>query len=142
MVKKVFKKEHIGMKVYFISGEAGVIVDYTEADMYPVKVSFNKDTTNTMRFTADGKTFQDDKLPSLSFVPWHPPEGWDEPPIQKDTLLWVRDSDNEQWKPRYFAGWDGDIVMCYADGRTSKTEIHKNPVKWRHWKIYKEDKRR
>lgn len=41
--------------------------------------------------------------------------------VPKDTKVYVRDSENEQWKPRYFAKYDEytDSVMTYENGATS-----------------------
>ena len=44
---------------------------------------------------------------------------WSKIPV--DTKVYVRDSENEQWKPRYFAKYDEytDSVMTYENGATS-----------------------
>ena len=142
MVKKVFKAEHVGMTVYFVSGEAGIIEEYTGADIYPVKVSFKKGETDIMRFTADGKTFLDDKVPSLSFVPWHPPEGWDEPPLpnwETDHLILVKMKEDEEWRTRYFSHWSNRKAVCFDFGKTSYTAEKDEKSEWPYYKEYKGD---
>lgn len=44
---------------------------------------------------------------------------WSKIPV--DTKVYVRNSENEQWKPRYFAKYDeyADSVMTYENGATS-----------------------
>lgn len=60
---------------------------------------------------------------SDNFVEWCKKEyqavDWSKVP--KDTKVYVRDSENEQWKPRYFAKYDEytDSVMTYENGATS-----------------------
>ena len=142
-MKDVFRKEHVGMKVYFRAGHRGVIKAFREEEKYPVIVDFETDLAypNVLSFTTEGLLYITDESPSLSFKPWVLPADWyipPEPEIPKDTLLWVRESDDERWRPRYFAGWDGDIVMCYADGRTEKTNDNYPLVNWKQWKIYEE----
>lgn len=59
----------------------------------------------------------------INFTQWckkeHQKVDWSKVP--KDTKVYVRDSENEQWKPRYFAKYDEytDSVMTYENGATS-----------------------
>lgn len=42
---------------------------------------------------------------------------WNKVPL--DTPIFVRDSDDEEWKTRYFAEYNGGKVFAWADGMTS-----------------------
>ena len=59
----------------------------------------------------------------INFAKWCKKEyqevDWSKIPV--DTKVYVRDSENEQWKPRYFAKYDEytDSVMTYENGATS-----------------------
>lgn len=44
---------------------------------------------------------------------------WSKIPV--DTKVYVRDSENEQWKPRYFAFYRNGIVYTFMYGATSWT---------------------
>lgn len=54
-----------------------------------------------------------------------PEVDWNNVPV--DTLVRVRDNDNEEWVLRYFCEWDGDMDCKYRtfpNGRTSKTATY------------------
>ena len=44
---------------------------------------------------------------------------WNEVPI--DTKIFVRDSKNEAWKPRHFAGYKNGMVTAFSNGKSSFT---------------------
>ena len=52
--------------------------------------------------------------------------------VPKDTKVYVRDSENEQWKPRYFANYDEytDSVMTYNNGATSWSGCSELTNRW------------
>ena len=46
-----------------------------------------------------------------------PTVDWSKVPV--DTKVFVRDSDSESWKPRYFAKFEGGKIFTWANGATS-----------------------
>lgn len=74
-----------------------------------------------------------------------PEVDWTKVPI--DTKVLVKDFDNDEWTPRYFAGVNKNgHPLAWADGKTSFTV---NPINdtnvhcftWGYMKLYKEDKK-
>lgn len=46
-----------------------------------------------------------------------PPIDWSKVPV--DTKVFVRDSDSDPWKPRYFAKFEGGKIFTWNNGATS-----------------------
>ena len=75
----------------------------------------------------------------VNFVEWCKKEyqavDWSKVP--KDTKVYVRDSENEQWKPRYFAKYDEytDSVMTYENGATSWSGLSDSLNIWSYVKL-------
>ena len=46
-----------------------------------------------------------------------PPVDWSKVPV--DTKVYVRDSDIEHWRPRYFAKFEGGKIFTWTGGATS-----------------------
>ena len=56
--------------------------------------------------------------------------------IEVDTPVFVRDSENEVWKCRYFAKYEYEKVYTWVDGRTSwSNKIIDVPVCWKYAKL-------
>lgn len=57
--------------------------------------------------------------------------------VLKDTKIYVRDSKNEQWLPRYFAKYDEytDSVMTYDNGATSWSGHSELTNRWNYAKL-------
>lgn len=69
------------------------------------------------------KTKSDDRSCAKRLKEWSEQE-YVEPPIDwsnvaVDTKVYVRDSDNEPWKPRYFAKFEDGKIFAWANGATS-----------------------
>lgn len=53
--------------------------------------------------------------------------------VKVDTPLFVRDSENDVWKCRYFAKYEYEKVYTWVDGRTSwSNKIADVPVSWKY----------
>lgn len=50
---------------------------------------------------------------------------WSKVPV--DTKIWVRDSENSKWYPRYFAKYEDGAVYTFYNGRTSWSSDDKVP---------------
>lgn len=56
--------------------------------------------------------------------------------VEVDTPVFVRDSENDVWKCRYFAKYEYEKVYTWVDGRTSwSNRIIDVPVCWRYAKL-------
>lgn len=61
----------------------------------------------------------------LGFVDWSK--------VKVDTPVFVRDSENDVWKCRYFAKYEYEKVYTWVDGRTSwSNKIADVPVSWKY----------
>lgn len=84
---------------------------------------------------ADGKIFDcygnscEDCIFGATICPWErlkwlqeeckePEVDWSK--VEIDTPIYVRDSENEKWKKRYYAGYIGGKVCAFADGKKSE----------------------
>lgn len=63
---------------------------------------------------------------------------WTKVPV--DTKILVRDCDDEQWQPRYFASFEGGKVYAWDGGTTSYT-ADGHQVVWEQAKLFEEDKK-
>ena len=61
---------------------------------------------------------------------------WSKVPV--DTKILVRDTEDQQWKPRHFAGIVDGGIYTFACGRTSFTNDGRKCY-WRYAKLYKEE---
>lgn len=56
--------------------------------------------------------------------------------VEIDTPVFVRDSENDVWKCRYFAKYEYEKVYTWVDGRTSwSNKIADVPVSWKYAKL-------
>ena len=63
-----------------------------------------------------------------------PPVDWSKVPV--DTKVYVRDSDIEHWRPRYFAKFEGGKILTWNYGATSFSADNLNDVsKWNQGKL-------
>lgn len=57
-----------------------------------------------------------------------PPVDWSKVPV--DTKVYVRDSDSDPWKPRYFAKFEDGKIFTWINGATSFSANNFNDVVW------------
>lgn len=50
-----------------------------------------------------------------------PPVDWSKVPV--DTKVFIRDSDGQPWRPRYFAKFENGKIYTWNDGRSSFTAL-------------------
>ena len=81
----------------------------------------------------------DDMLADASDVIWErdgETVDWNTVPV--DTTILVRDYEDEDWIPAYFAEYNNGVVYVWEDGGTSFTK--KQTEAWCYAKLYEEDK--
>lgn len=77
-------------------------------------------------------------------------EGYEEPPkpevdwskVPVDTLVRVKDDEEDTWALRYFCEWDGDTDMKYRTfphGTTSKTTTYYYIENWKYCELVEDD---
>lgn len=57
-----------------------------------------------------------------------PPVDWSKVPV--DTKVYVRDSDSEPWKPRYFAKFEDGKIFTWPNGATSFSNNSVSDFSW------------
>jgi hypothetical protein len=77
-------------------------------------------------FYTDGRLYKN-LPPILSFVPYEIPKF--EQPIEKDTLVWCRDSVEEIWSARYYSHNNHGVHYCFNDQLKSH-QTNKKPTPW------------
>ena len=68
------------------------------------------------------------------------PEVVDWSKVPMDTPIWVRDSEDNEWRPRYFAKYEDGLVHSWYGGTTSWS-TNADTMFWNYAKLAKEDKR-
>lgn len=109
-----FKKGDI---VYWQDLQGEVIdIDYYHSG-YPIEVKFN--TNQTICFTENGRHLAFTP-PVLSHTPYTLNGFTQNSVIEKDTLVWVRDSDEYNWEQRFFSHFQDGKHYCFVNQKTSK----------------------
>lgn len=57
-----------------------------------------------------------------------PPVDWSKVPV--DTKVFVRDSDSDTWKPRYFAKFEDGKIFTWTNGATSFSRSRFGDLSW------------
>lgn len=56
-----------------------------------------------------------------------------------DTKIWVRDTEYNKWKPKYFAKYEDGVVYAWAGGATSFSAEHEDRIPWNYVKLASEN---
>lgn len=115
---KAFKK---GQTVYW--GELkGEITDVDNQCMDPLTVKFEGIIT-TFTFKENGR-YLEDLPPVLSITPYTLTGFSQEPQIEKDTVVYVRDNETDKWEMRYYSHFKYGIHYCYIEQlKSTETDI-------------------
>lgn len=65
-----------------------------------------------------------------------PKVDWSKVPV--DTRIWVRDREDQDWKPRYFAKYEDGLVHAW-DGGTTSWSTNGSTMCWNYARLAKED---
>lgn len=112
-MKTKFKKGDI---VYWQDLQ-GEVMNTDNSEPYTIKVKFFSDYGNY--FTNDGR-IHEDIPPVLSHTPYTLNGFTQNSVIEKDTLVWVRDSDDGCWDQRFYSHFKNGKHHCFANQETSK----------------------
>lgn len=101
----------------------GVVIDAIDVidDTYPIKVKFSNG--KTFYFTNDGRYLKDFPL-VLSHTPYTLNGFTQNSVIEKDTLVWVRDSSDGLWEQRFYSHFEKGQHYCFQYQKTSKETEH------------------
>ena len=94
----------------------GEVTDIDDTD-YPITVKFNNNFFKS--FTYDGRYFADFPL-VLSHTPYTLNGFTQNSVIEKDTLVWVRDNENDLWEQRFYSCFKDGKHYCFIEQKTSK----------------------
>ena len=61
--------------------------------------------------------------------------------LKIDDKVMVRIDVGDEWKRRYFAGWDGEDIRCFDEGSTSWSSNGRT-VSWNYWRLPTEEELR
>lgn len=59
----------------------------------------------------------------------------DWPKVKVDTPVLVRDFENQDWKKRYFAFFDDELIYTWEGGATSWSVKNKDAIPWKYAKL-------
>lgn len=59
----------------------------------------------------------------------------DWPKVKVDTPVLVRDFENQDWKKRYFAFFDDELIYTWDSGATSWSVKNKDAIPWKYAKL-------
>ncbi len=97
----------------------GVVIDAIDVidDTYPIKVKFSNG--KTFYFTNDGRYLKDFPL-VLSHTQYTLNGFTQNEVIEKDTLVWVRNSSDDFWQQRFYSHFKDGSHYCFSNQNTSK----------------------
>lgn len=111
----------VGDKVVSVAYGDGVVVYIDEDKTYPLNVYFNNGEDE--EFSLDGKERHYHTYPTLFHADGYkspvPGKHSRKPGFDHDEVILVREGGD--WRPRHFKEWNGNLAMCYVDGKSSKT---------------------
>ena len=107
-MKSDLSKVKVGDKIWTIQEGWTNVETRTEYFEYPIS------TKKGYTYALDGKSHRDDIHPS-AFLECQ----FKEEPIEKDTLVYFRNNENECWKIGYYSHFRDGIHWCYVGSKKS-----------------------
>jgi hypothetical protein len=117
-MKSDLSKVKVGDKIWTIESGWTKVVNTNDSSVYPVE-------TENYTYTFDGKVNINYKYPSAFLECPFKAE-----PIEKDTLVCFRDSEDENWMVGYYSHFEKN-THCTFDGSKKSTETNDTT----YWKI-------
>jgi hypothetical protein len=107
-MKSDLSKVKVGDRIFTIEDGLVNVISIDDTDKYPIE------TDSSSCYTIDGKRARDDKYPS-AFLEYP----FKEQPIEKDTLVYYRDDEEESWKFGYYAYFKNRKHFVFDDSKKS-----------------------
>jgi hypothetical protein len=117
-MKSDLSKVEVGDKIWTIQHGWTEVVSIDNSDTYPIE-------TKSYTYAFSGKRWERDEHPS-AFTEYP----FKEQPIEKDTLVWFRDTENASWMVGYYSHFENGKHRCFEYSRKS-TETNETT----HWNI-------
>lgn len=112
-MKSDLSKVKVGDKIWTIREGWTKVKRITIGKTFPID-------TNDKCYTIDGKIYSDDKYPS-AFLEYP----FKEQPIEKDTLVWFRDCEDENWMVGYYSHFkDGKHFIFSGSNKSTETNSY------------------
>lgn len=106
-MKSDLSKVKVGDKIWTIKEGWIEVKRIDTSETFPIDTECNS-------YTIDGKIYFDDKYPSAFLeCPFK------DLPIEKDTLVYFRNNENECWKIGYYSHFRDGIHWCYVGSKKS-----------------------
>jgi hypothetical protein len=106
-MKSDLSKVKVGDRIFTIEEGWVNVISIDDTDKYPIE-------TENYTYTIDGKVNIGDKYPS-AFLEYP----FKEQPIEKDTLVYYRDDEEESWKVGYYAYFKNRKHFIFDDSKKS-----------------------
>jgi hypothetical protein len=106
-MKSDLSKVKVGDKIWTIETGWEEVIDKGYSRNYPIKTPSNS-------YTFDGKISDEYKYPS-AFLEYP----FKEQPIEKDTLVWFRDGEDENWMVGYYSHIEDEVHRCFIESKKS-----------------------
>lgn len=106
-MKSDLSKVKVGDKIWTIQNGWTEVIQINEETDYPIG-------TEEDSYTLDGKNTIFEKHPS-AFLEYP----FKEQPIEKDTLVWFRDNEDEFWKFGYYSHFENGKHFCFIYSKKS-----------------------
>lgn len=106
-MKSDLSKVKKGDRIWTIEAGWEEVIAINSVDKYPIETISNY-------FTIDGLRWRGDKHPS-AFLEYP----FKEQQIEKDTLVWFRDSEDMYWMVGYYAYFDNGEHFCFTQSKKS-----------------------
>lgn len=110
-MKSDLSKVKVGDKIWTIQGGWIEVIRIDTSKTFPID-------TECHSYTIDGKIYFNDKYPS-AFLEYP----FKEQPIEKDTLVWFRDSEEENWMVGYYSHSKNESHYCFDYSKKSTETI-------------------
>jgi hypothetical protein len=117
-MKSDLSKVKVGDKVWTIEAGWEEVIAINSCNKYPIE-------TENSTYAIDGKWKGDHKHPSAFLE-----NPFKEQPIEKDTLVWFRDNEQESWRVGYYSHFKDGNHWCFC---ASKKSTEKSDMA--HWHI-------
>jgi hypothetical protein len=106
-MKSDLSKVKLGDKIWTIQEDWTEVIGIEDGETYPIK-------TTITSYTLDGERVKGDKHPSaFSEYPFK------EQPIEKDTLVWFKDHEYENWSVGYYSRFENGNHWCFLSSKKS-----------------------
>jgi len=118
-MKSDLSKVKVGDKIWTIENGWTNVINTEKTDKYPIE-------TENYTYSIDGKVKIGDKYPS-AFLEYP----FKEQPIEKDTLVYYRDFEDQQWSIGYYSHFSEGLHFVFENSKKSTESKKSNVLTWK-----------